>query len=369
MTTDTQRLKYVPALDGVRGIAILIVILFHIDILYWGWLGVQLFFVLSGFLITNGLMENKDQPFGSYLKVFYIKRTLRIFPLYFTFLFILVVTSIWYENLWLVGKDWPYMFSYTYNIHRTMDGYQHSPFYGHLWSLSVEEQFYIVWPFFIYFIGNQYIKKFIISIIVIYGITKLLSFFAVDFGALSQQTVTSQLYFQTFWQADAFAYGALGALLYRSHVRVSKNMLWLVLVLSFFIALGLEIIGGSNIVSAFRLLSSPAMFDSEITYAIGYTITNIIFLILILYASQPADKTILTAALSNKYLVYVGKISYGLYIIHYPILGILEHGLSSSDALTKMIIAVLCIVLTGIIASLSYKYFESPILALKSRYY
>lgn len=87
-------INYTASLDGLRGYAVLSVILFHCGILYWGWLGVQLFFALSGFLITLSLFSGKEKSFKLYLKNFYVRRALRIFPLYFLFLFIVFIISL-----------------------------------------------------------------------------------------------------------------------------------------------------------------------------------------------------------------------------------------------------------------------------------
>lgn len=78
-------LPYVPALDGLRGIAIILVLALHYSLLPCGWIGVQIFFVLSGYLITKILLQEKTRPLGEYLKRFYVRRSLRIFPLYFFF--------------------------------------------------------------------------------------------------------------------------------------------------------------------------------------------------------------------------------------------------------------------------------------------
>jgi len=124
-------LKHNAQLDGARGIAIILVILFHLKLIYWGWLGVQLFFVLSGFLITHGLIKNKSMNFKDHLKVFYIKRALRIFPLYFLFLFVISIVFLFTNTPNTFSQDWPYLYSYSYNLKRLLSGYQHSPYYSH----------------------------------------------------------------------------------------------------------------------------------------------------------------------------------------------------------------------------------------------
>jgi peptidoglycan/LPS O-acetylase OafA/YrhL len=94
----SSTLRNVPALDGIRALAISLVMLLHFRLFYDGWIGVQVFFVLSGFLITSILLDGRDVPFGTYLKRFFGRRFLRIFPLYYGFLLLLVL------GLLLTGK-------------------------------------------------------------------------------------------------------------------------------------------------------------------------------------------------------------------------------------------------------------------------
>src|SRR5688572_28211876 len=148
MTAYPNR-PYYPALDGLRGVAILLVVLYHnfgfIKQSYFGWLGVDLFFVLSGFLITDILLRTRSQP--GFLRDFYMRRVLRIFPLYYVsliiFLFILApLTSAKVEwgyylgnqvYFWTYLQNWLFIFKDPGNAH----------ILNHFWSLAVEEQFYI----------------------------------------------------------------------------------------------------------------------------------------------------------------------------------------------------------------------------------
>src|ERR1043165_244152 len=142
---------YYPALDGLRGVAILLVIFLHnfrfSNYFFFGWLGVDLFFVLSGFLITDILLSTSGSK--NFLRHFYVRRFLRIFPIYFlTIIFCLFIlpslsntvqidyyvhNQIW---LWTFTQNWLYIF-------KPPAG---TPILLHFWSLAVEEQFYIIWP-------------------------------------------------------------------------------------------------------------------------------------------------------------------------------------------------------------------------------
>src|SRR5687767_14913517 len=150
--TATLIRPYYPALDGLRGVAILLVVIYHnfgfISQSYFGWLGVDLFFVLSGFLITDILLRTVNDP--KFLSNFYMRRVLRIFPLYYAslLLFLFIVAPLtsdkiewnyYQENqvyLWTYLQNWLYIFKEPGS----------AAILNHYWSLAVEEQFYIFWP-------------------------------------------------------------------------------------------------------------------------------------------------------------------------------------------------------------------------------
>ena len=144
----------VPALDGIRGIAVTLVALLHFGYLNGGWIGVQAFFVLSGFLITGILLADRDAPLRAYLRRFYWRRTLRIFPLYYGYLALLAVSYALRGVPAEFADDAGALFTYTYNFTRATD-FTPTPFFTHLWSLAVEEQFYLVWPFLVHALSRR----------------------------------------------------------------------------------------------------------------------------------------------------------------------------------------------------------------------
>ena len=179
--------KHFPELDGLRGIAILLVLATHYqmaipahtaaeralkNILAHGWAGVDLFFVLSGFLITGILYDSKGQ--SNYFRNFYGRRTLRIFPLYYGFLAVVLIGLIatatarhWnpslpqFRNLWSLQ---PWLWTYTFNIACALG--HGSAHLGQLWSLSVEEQFYLVWPLVICFFPRRLLVPTCVTLII-----------------------------------------------------------------------------------------------------------------------------------------------------------------------------------------------------------
>ncbi|HVL66369.1 MAG TPA: acyltransferase [Vicinamibacterales bacterium] len=166
----------IPALDGVRGVAILLVILFHhtlmrpettvdrvfVGLARLGWSGVDLFFVLSGFLITGLLLDSKGAP--HYYRNFYVRRALRIFPLYYAFLFFTLHISPW---LWpdtplaalardeMAGRSEAWYWLHLSNVLFAREGTFGHPNLAITWSLAIEEQFYLVWPFVVAALGRR----------------------------------------------------------------------------------------------------------------------------------------------------------------------------------------------------------------------
>src|SRR5688572_2559121 len=174
-----ERDGHIPALDGVRGVAILLVLILHfsayghglapsallIDRLYYrvagaGWIGVDLFFVLSGFLITGILCSARASE--HYLRNFYARRVLRIFPLYYGALILLVVLLPWFwpDNAGIdsMARDAPWYWTYLSNLKIARDGWPESGAIGHFWSLAVEEQFYLVWPLIVMALGRRQLQ-------------------------------------------------------------------------------------------------------------------------------------------------------------------------------------------------------------------
>lgn len=142
-------MKYVPQLDGLRAIAILFVMVFHLGVFPLGWVGVPLFFVLSGYLITTILVADRSKSLRDFLARFYWRRTVRIFPLYYLYVLIIAVAAILFGYS-LNGYGWFLAYLGNYQIALSQD-VPAGGLVAHLWSLAVEEQFYLIWPFVVFF--------------------------------------------------------------------------------------------------------------------------------------------------------------------------------------------------------------------------
>ncbi len=227
----TEAIKHIPALDGIRGIAVLFILIYHcsdfraaniVDDYFFMfthsmWVGVDLFFVLSGFLITSILISTKDCV--NYFKSFYLRRALRIFPLYYLFVAfsILVIPQITYLSQ-LVGHDvgskqWWYWF-YLSNFLAAKEAALRHLFLSPTWSLAIEEQFYLLWPFVVWVCSLRWLTLVSAGLILFAALLRVL-LFQLDVPANS-------IYVLTFTRMDTIAMGALVACLLKTPALLNK---------------------------------------------------------------------------------------------------------------------------------------------------
>jgi len=293
-------MKYLPQLDGLRAVAVLLVCIHH-----WtevgnrlGVLGVQVFFVLSGFLITGILLREKtaisagDQTIGFSLRQFYIRRVLRIFPLYYFCLALFIVfdrfdareVGIWHAL-------------YLSNVFFFLHGGFSDPFshyFAHFWSLSVEEQFYMFWPFLIFLVPLVRLKGVILAVILVAPLSRVASYWLVGTEFVSHSILLVS-------NLDALGLGGLAAWWYQTRnsvpVAVTRVAKWLVPV-CFAEIVVVRLVPPQ---SWFPLLDAPAV--------------AVVGLYLVLSAAKGFGG-LAGQVLSNRMVVYLGRISYGLYIWH-----------------------------------------------------
>jgi peptidoglycan/LPS O-acetylase OafA/YrhL len=359
MPADTLNRNHHPALDGLRGAAILLVVVYHnfgfINYFSFGWLGVDLFFVLSGFLITDILLNTVGKP--GYLKNFYLRRALRIFPLYFLclliFLFLLPAlfpppgVGYYQDNqfwLWTYLQNWLYIFKPT----------DATPLH-HLWSLAVEEQFYLVWPLIILVVRKTRILLLIICLI-------LAAVIGLRLWAWMNHDANFAYYqLYTFSRIDGICIGCMVALLQR----INKNFFdhFTAPVVLFFAVLNFT----------FFLINRQYRFSFPYLALAGYTTFAMLFGLLVNEAITRKTK-IINLLFDNQLLRFFGKISYGFYVFHWPLYIILAprleswltgkmgwHTMQFSISLSATLFALA-------ISWLSYQYFEKYFLQLKKRF-
>jgi peptidoglycan/LPS O-acetylase OafA/YrhL len=359
--------RHIPELDGVRGIAILLVLAHHLlpataeslhlkalqGFFESGWIGVDLFFVLSGFLITGILFEGLNGD--HYFRNFYARRFLRIFPLYYAVLLLFIVFTRPLQIEWH-GRQFGYLL-YLQNtgLFKLLPGTVVFPVagIGHFWSLAVEEQFYMVWP------------------LVVFGLRKpnRIMFFTVfvAFSVLLVRTIlvlfhvsSWGLYSYTPFRADALLLGGCLAMLLRSSSRAT---------LSAYAPAMLFISSAPLFAIAYRT-GYLDYVNSGLVESVGFTLLAFASVALITLSVDGPHW--LRAVMKSLFLRFFGKYSYGIYVIHFPVLGITTYLIGKHMpgvwGARAVLIPATCFLCTIALAYLSYNFFEEPILKLK-RYF
>ncbi|MEW6401330.1 MAG: acyltransferase [Chloroflexota bacterium] len=364
----------IPGLDGLRAIAFLLVFALHTEYLQIGWVGVQLFFVLSGFLITDILLKMKDSlPVGKYFLNFYGRRFLRIFPLYYIYLLLMTVLTGWFISigfrpiLMKVFQDQVgYAYLYVYDFFSALESFKGSWFLDHLWSLSIEEQFYIVWPLLILLTPEKALKKLFVAFIILGPLFRLAVFFLHRLPMFSflQDPISLAVYTLPFSHIDAFAFGAY---ITRFHIPRAKQQCWAILFLIPLIGYGTHYAatGTPGLLLAFGY---PVTMPDAFQYLWAYSLMNYFFMIIIYCVVR---EQVFLSFLESKPLQFLGRISYGLYVYHFPSVwfAFRIRDLGVDERLVKPLVALLAFAGTFTLAVLSYYIMERPIISLKDRFF
>lgn len=353
--------QYYPALDGLRGIAILMVVAFHnfnyTNYFFFGWLGVDLFFVISGFLITEILLNTVDEP--KYLRNFYLRRILRIFPLYYLLLIIclLILPAIpsLQESMHYYSKNQLWYWFYLQNWLYILKPQGSNNLLIHLWSLAVEEQFYLIWPFIILIVRN---KKTLLAITVILFAAIMIT--RSILWVTNTGTPFTDLFLYT--RIDGLCLGCSLALLRKIKPALIGNSI-------------------AIIVTCFAIMNFIFFFfnrNNGFTFPyftfIGFTTFSVLFLLLV--NESISNENGVTAKLFKiPLLKFFGKISYGFYIIHWPVykfstpffMSIQKNNGDTNSLTSKIISSCLATILALSLSILSYHFFEKRFLQLKKK--
>jgi peptidoglycan/LPS O-acetylase OafA/YrhL len=324
------RAKHFPALDGLRGIAILLVITHHQLIplpLKGGFLGVDLFFVLSGFLITTLLLTEFDATENISLKNFYIRRVLRLAPALLLYLLVTLLVTYrlhpedFLHQLKLVGlalvylTNWRMAFGWDFTLDPT----------AIIWSLSIEEQFYLLWPIALFACLSWQMRR---SSIAVGLLVVIIAILAHRYRMLADGAELHRLYYGSDTRADAPLMGCLIALL-----PTLKLERWSKLIIQGATALA---------VCAFVYLVSTIEYSDHFLYRGGYTL--IALLAGVITWNAATDRLgFLQPMLEWSPLRWIGKISYGLYLWHWLLLKTTSfyHWVGDHDAWIRLIVAIL----------------------------
>jgi peptidoglycan/LPS O-acetylase OafA/YrhL len=378
----SNSLAHLPLLDGVRAFAIFAVMLYHANWLQCGWVGVQAFFVLSGLLITRILLKSKERWQSSeecaipatgsieYFSTFYWRRMLRIFPLYYVFIGGLTLIYLVVGHPVQLKTDLPWMLTYATNIQRTFSGYHNTGTHSHLWSLAVEEQFYLIWPAVVWLLSRRQLRNLTWGLIAGGPILR----FATGWWATHQwhsQAQAGEVVYNLFSShLDAFACGAAVAMGSAVFCANTGRKLAVSAAVTLAVGLGLLLIYLRPLgVAGFNSLGYPHNMPWKYGYVWGYSLWNLTFALSIAVLCQShLEKRGVFRVLELPFIAYLGRISYGLYVFHNPIQVLVarlwhipEYRPFPLDALLVSIAATIAI------AVFSFHTLESWFLKLKDR--
>jgi peptidoglycan/LPS O-acetylase OafA/YrhL len=374
--TERPPAGFIPALDGLRGIAIILVMLHHLTyyrpesgidaiiagVPLFGWVGVDLFFVLSGFLITGILLDSKGS--GRYFTNFYARRTLRIFPLYYLTLFValVVVPQFPAVHVALNGEmdppppEWPFWL-YLTNFSVADRGFVHG-WVDVAWSLAIEEQFYLVWPLVIWLCPRR-LLPWLCTAIVIAEVFARSYARAIDIPVLP-------LYVVTWYRLDGLVIGALLAVAHRRGLFPELHRLVPFVVIA--------AIGGLILVFIY---GGHTWWWNRRMQQFGYTILAVLGGAMLVGAVSGAAGSWWPRMLSAGWLRAFGKYSYCLYLIHLPVMRSVRAWVFNPDEYPELAIAPwigqaifypLAAAPAFALAWLSWRFFEAPILSLKKHF-
>ena len=359
-------MKRITQLDGVRGLAILLVLVWHYFVcqitagpeskIFWfwsaaslTWSGVDLFFVLSGFLIAGILLDHHNT--SNFFRIFYLRRACRIFPLYFLlFGLFLCLAATPISKLpsfrWLFHDPlplWSYA-TFTQNFFMGRLGEFGANWLGVTWSLAVEEQFYLFVPLLIYFLPRRALVCILLPAILA---APLLRWASPGFHG----------FVNTPWRSDSLLAGALLAVLVRWHPFVSTVRRHR----GFLQALFTVLLAGAAVLTLRPDLFG--VFDHLWLAGLYATLILIAFI-----GSEP----FLGRMLASPVLVWFGQLSYGIYMFHQLVAGILHGAIRNSPPQIRTLsdagITLLALCITLVLATLSYRFFESPLLRFGRRF-
>jgi peptidoglycan/LPS O-acetylase OafA/YrhL len=374
-TSFPEVVRLIPGLDGVRAIAILLVFAYHAHILEFGWTGVQLFFVLSGFLITDILLNMKESlPAGRYFISFYGRRFLRIFPLYYFYLALMAMVAYWLRSEGFRPKYMQTYFDqvwyavlYVYDIFYRAISTQQSQFLDHFWSLSVEEQFYIIWPLLLLIVPQKRLRGLFLASIVMGFFFRCLLYGLYLSGSslwIFREPFELVIYSWPLSHLDAFGFGA-----YISRYplpRPRQQLLFLAILVPAAGFAATYLASGSIGLTTALGYDLPLRFEYQFLW--GPTVLNYLFAVLIYCVVY---EKLLVPFLDLAWLRYIGRISYGMYVYHFPIMWFVERFFEErlQGAMAVWIKAGVALAVTLLLASLSYSLLEKPILNLKDRFF
>jgi len=344
--------EHILALDGFRGLAILLVLLFHMFHFMFGWCGVDLFFVLSGFLITGVLLESRGTP--HYFSNFWIKRILRIFPLYYLVLAIILIPKTYFQINTVSFTSWTY-WTYLQNWAYVINGAfpDGKDTLNHFWSLAIEEQFYLFFPFIIRYLKNNWLPYLLSGFVVLAIISR---FYFFDSNNIGYYVATSA-------RLDSLSIGAL--LAYCIRYRRAFLEKWNSFV--FYISL--------LYILCVLILTQDPHFSNPYFAKFGLTVIALLFGSTLIFSIASSKKGFVHKLFTHPIMTFLGKISYGLYVYHWILYVFIKPPLESiifsnlqNATLAKIFTSLTILAVAISLSYLSFLFIEKQFLRLKTRW-
>lgn len=341
-------MRRIPELDALRGLAALAIMAFHLNPPAFapGWTGVDLFFVLSGYLITGIILKHGGTK--GFLKAFYARRGLRIWPIYYLTLGVLVVANRYLPKPYSL-ESVPYYLTYTQNVRMYWRGSAPSlPPFDHTWTLALEEQFYVIWPALLLLAGRK-------RVIPVCLATIALAYMAREGGWFSYDHYSERLLIA---RCDGFALGGLLAAVLSGGVTRRKRIGVAAVFVIAIVYNGWGIYSAGSATGYLGLPTPPR--PASTILAVGVLYFGLVGVVVI------GAGTAWLAPLRLRPLAYLGQISYGLYLYHYPTFWAIDGFRFVYDQ--PWTIRALKVGVTLVLAVASWHLIESPILKLKDRF-
>ena len=352
-----KKRRYITGLDGIRAIAVIMVLAYHLKLSLFksGFLGVTVFFVLSGYLITGILISEVEEKGTIDLKNFWLRRIRRLVPAVMSMAVVIIfVSAIVNRVIFTKGcKDFVASvlgFNNWWQIFNKVSYFEAagapSPF-THCWSLAIETQFYLIYPLILLSVyklakgrENGRAKRGLL----IAGVTLLLALISVILMAalFNPQQDASRVYYGTDTRAFSLLFGALLAILWEYRMVPRK------------LSAGVNMVLGTVSLVVLIVMTMTISGSSNFWYRGGQFVGTILT-VLVVYAIS-GRKTLLSRFLSNPVLKWIGDRSYSIYLWHYPIILLISKGIKASWWIT-----LIEIVLSVVLAELSYRFIETPI--------